>query len=503
MLLIYSATMSGTTLGVEGRLIRVEADISDGLPAINMVGMLSSEVKEAGERVRTALKNTGFSIPPKRITVNLSPADIKKQGTSYDLPIAAAILASLGSFSREQIENVMIMGELGLNGEIRPVKGVLPVILEAKRMGIEHCILPLENVQEGCMVEGMKITGAETLEKLCACLKEQELPVTEGKMGTERRKASGGTDFSEVNGQELLRRAAEIAAAGLHNLLMVGPPGSGKTMVARRIPTILPLLDEKESLELTKIYSASGLLHETGMIRERPFRAPHHSASAAALIGGGSIPRAGEVTLATHGILFLDELPEFSRSTLEAMRQPLEDREVVISRAKAVYHFPADFMLVAAMNPCKCGYYPDRERCRCPEAEVQSYQARISKPFLDRMDLVVRAAQVKYELLDGKTENESSEAIRSRVEAAQRIQKERYRREGISYNSQLSAGQISRFCTTDREAKRLLEEAYNRMKLTGRGYVRILKTARTIADLEACERIRERHISEAICLRQR
>ena len=328
----------------------MEADISDGLPAINMVGMLSSEVKEAGERVRTALKNTGFSIPPKRITVNLSPADIKKQGTSYDLPIAAAILASLGSFSREQIENVMIMGELGLNGEIRPVKGVLPVILEAKRMGIEHCILPLENVQEGCMVEGMKITGAETLEKLCACLREQELPVTEGRMGIERRKASGGTDFSEVNGQELLRRAAEIAAAGLHNLLMVGPPGSGKTMVARRIPTILPLLDEKESLELTKIYSASGLLHETGMIRERPFRAPHHSASAAALIGGGSIPRAGEVTLATHGILFLDELPEFSRSTLEAMRQPLEDREVVISRAKAVYRFPADFMLVAAMN---------------------------------------------------------------------------------------------------------------------------------------------------------
>lgn len=502
-MLIYCTTISGTTLGVEGRLIRVEVDISDGLPAINMVGMLASEVKEAGERVRTALKNTGFFMPPKRITVNLSPADIKKQGTSYDLPIAAAILASLGSFPREQIENILIMGELGLNGTIRPVKGILPVILEAKQRGISVCILPMENVEEGCMVDGMKIVGMETLGKLCECLKTGELPTIVRANTSERKRRKSRVDFSEVNGQELLRRASEIAAAGMHNLLMIGPPGSGKTMVARRIPTILPLLDEEESMELTKIYSASGLLGENRIIRERPFRAPHHSASAVALIGGGNIPKAGEVTLATHGVLFLDELPEFSRSSLEAMRQPLEDRSVVISRARAVYRFPADFMLVAAMNPCKCGYYPDRERCRCSEVDVQGYQGRVSRPFLDRMDLLVRASQVKYEQLDNKCRNEDSETIRKRVEQAQQLQKERYKGENIRYNSQLLAGQINHFCVPDKAGKRLLEEAYAGMNLTGRGYFRILKTARTIADLDGSEQIKKKHISEAICLRQR
>lgn len=503
MVVIYCKIISGTTLGVEGRLIQVEVDISDGLPAISMVGMLSAEVREAGERVRTALKNTGFWIPPKRITVNLSPADIKKQGTSYDLPIAVAILANLDSFPREQTENRLILGELGLNGAVKPVKGVLPVVLEAKRMGVTGCILPKENVREGMLVEGIEIIGAENLKQICEFLKNGNRPSVRAAYSIEKQKEKTGVDFSEVNGQGLLRRAAEIAAAGMHNLLMVGPPGSGKTMIARRIPTILPLLDAEESMELTRIYSASGLLTEGEAIRERPFRAPHHSASVAALIGGGSIPKAGEVTLATHGVLFLDELPEFSRSTLEAMRQPLEDRFVVISRSKAVYKFPADFMLIAAMNPCKCGYYPDRERCRCSETEVSAYQGRVSRPFLDRMDLVVRASQIKYEQLDTKNQNEDSASIRRRVEEARQRQKERYKEEGIRYNSQLLPGQIAEYCKTDKMGKKLLEQAYARLNLTGRGYFRILKTARTIADLDGSGQIKKQHISEAICLRQR
>ncbi len=336
-------------MGIEGRLIQVEVDVSNGLPGIHMVGLLSSEVKEAGERVRTALKNTGHPIPPKRITVNLSPADIKKQGSSFDLPIAAAILANLGSFPTDQLQNRLMLGELGLDGAVRPVKGVLAVVLEAKRLGMKSCILPKDNEREGAMVEGIEVFGITDLGQLCDFLSGRRVIVAE-KAITRKEKQTYSVDFSEVNGQAALRRASEIAAAGMHNLMMVGPPGSGKTMVARRIPSILPSLKEEESLEITKIYSASGLFGGEALIQERPFRAPHHSASAAALIGGGNIPKPGEVTLATHGVLFLDELPEFSRASLEAMRQPLEDRFVLISRAKAAYRFPADFMLVAAMN---------------------------------------------------------------------------------------------------------------------------------------------------------
>ncbi len=489
-------------MGIEGRLIQVEVDVSNGLPGIHMVGLLSSEVKEAGERVRTALKNTGHPIPPKRITVNLSPADIKKQGSSFDLPIAAAILANLGSFPTDQLQNRLMLGELGLDGAVRPVKGVLAVVLEAKRLGMKSCILPKDNEREGAMVEGIEVFGITDLGQLCDFLSGRRVIVAE-KAITRKEKQTYSVDFSEVNGQAALRRASEIAAAGMHNLMMVGPPGSGKTMVARRIPSILPSLKEEESLEITKIYSASGLFAGEALIQERPFRAPHHSASAAALIGGGNIPKPGEVTLATHGVLFLDELPEFSRTSLEAMRQPLEDRFVLISRAKAAYRFPADFMLVAAMNPCKCGYYPDKEHCCCRENEIIAYKNRVSQPFLDRMDMVVRTETITYCQLVKDKKNESSYTIRQRVLRAHQLQEERYRKEAIHYNSQLLPGQIEQYCVLGKREKKLMEQIYQSFHLTGRGYYRILKTARTIADLEESAEIKTRHIHEAAALRQR
>lgn len=500
---MFSKILSAAVLGIEAWPVQVEADICEGLPQFNMVGDLSPEVREAAERVRTALKNTKIAFPPKKVTVNLSPAHLRKEGTRFDLPVAAALLAGLGVILPEHTNGILIVGEVGLNGDVRPVSGILQTVMLAREQGCRLCIVPWGNIKEGASVPGVFVVGVrsigEMIEYLLLNEEEQgavEMPVFspwKESMGTYRE------DFREVNGQAAVRRAAEIAAAGMHNLLMVGSPGAGKTMIARRMPTILPRLTLEESLEISKVYSACGLLmNGEGLAVTRPFRAPHHTISANALAGGGRKVLPGEISLATRGVLFLDELPEFSRNALEVLRQPLEEGEVVISRTSGRYVFPAHFQLTAAMNPCKCGYYPDRTRCHCLPGEIHRYLHRISRPLLDRIDICVELPRVEYRHLTANKENESSETIRGRVEAAQRIQSERYKSCGWQFNSQLTPASIRFFCPLGSAEQRIMEQAFEKMNLSARAYHRIIKVARTIADLEGEERIRETHLLEAV-----
>lgn len=502
---MFSTVCSAALCGIRAEIIHVEADVGDGLPMFLMVGYLSSQVKEAQERVKTAMKNSGMKLPPRKITVNLSPADLRKEGAGYDLPIAVAVLASYGYIPQEKLTDVLIAGELSLNGEICPIRGVLPMVRLAEAKGYRLCIVPKGNEKEGAAIEGMKVIGVQTLEEVVAYLNgivsiEPAVFNIEEMLRTAARDTA--CDFKNINGQETVKRAAEVAAAGMHNLLLIGPPGSGKSMIAKCIPGILPDLSREESLEISEIYSVAGILREDEpLVSRRPFRAPHHTISAQALAGGGKFPRPGEVSLAHRGVLFLDEMPEFRREAFEILRQPMEDHQVHISRISGSYVYPANTMVVAAMNPCKCGYHPDMNRCTCTPSEVHHYLGKISQPLLDRIDISIEAPELAYAQLVSERENEPSEKLRERVRGVHAIQKERYAGTDIHFNSELTVEEIRKYCPLGSRESRMLEEAFQRLKLSARAYHRIIKVARTIADLEGSTRICCSHIGEAICYR--
>lgn len=504
---MVATVITATAIGLNAYKIDVEVDFVHSLPNISIVGLPDTAVNEAKERVRSAVKNSGFTFPALRVVVNLAPADIRKEGTNFDLPIAMGVLIELGHIEIEKTKNIAFLGELSLDGALRSVNGVLPLVAGLKNIGIKSVVVPMSNAKEAALVDGIEVLGAQYLSEVVNHFSENSdsklsrITVDIEEYLRDNARSNYIYDFKDVKGQQKAKRAMEIAAAGGHNMLMMGSPGSGKTLMAKCFASILPPLEIEEALELTKIYSVSGLLPSNKpLMTQRPYRSVHHSASAVGIIGGGSNPKPGEITLAHRGVLFLDEMVEFPRNVLEVLRQPLEDGEVVISRAQISIKYPADFMLLGAMNPCPCGFLGDsQKRCTCNEFQIQRYRSRLSGPLLDRIDLQIEVPRLSpEELLNMKGDAEPSGEIRKRVVQARQIQAQRYKNTSILTNSELNSDLIKKFCKIDEASENLLKSAIIKFNLSGRSYDRILKLSRTIADLEGANEIQQSHIAQAL-----